>query len=207
MKYIMLNKKRGFITAKSDPRHKTVMELLPTELYDEVFPVGRLDKDTEGFLLMTNDGSLAFSLMKPENLVEKTYFFYALGSIDDEKVNQIENGVKIYDKSDFLTSRAKFIIENVCTISDIKEYLSDDDEKKSRRRSDLPAFCARLTITEGKKHQVKRMLRAVGCKVVYLKRESIAGVTLDPHLKEGEHRYLTDEEVSILKFNALKSCK
>ena len=199
MRYIMLNKPKGFLTARRDANRRAVMELLPEEDRDTYFPIGRLDKTTEGLLLVTDDGNLCFDLMNPKSLVEKTYFFYALGDIDDEKIERIENGLKIFPNSDFVTSRATFKLLGKAAISDIIDLLDYEDVKLARRKKDLPVFYATLTITEGKKHQVKRMMLAVGCRVLYLKRLAIAGVRLDDKLKSGEYRELTEGELESLK--------
>ncbi|MBR5242576.1 MAG: pseudouridine synthase [Clostridia bacterium] len=195
----MLNKPKGYVTARQDANRPAVMELFSEEERSVLFPVGRLDRNTEGLLLVTDDGGLCFDLMSPKSLVEKTYFFYAVGKIDEEKIEKIENGLKIYPNLDFVTSKASFKLLGETVISNITELLDYEDLKLARRRETLPVFYATLTITEGKKHQVKRMMRAVGCRVLYLKRIAIAGVGLDENLKRGEYRQLTDEEVKILK--------
>lgn len=199
MRYLMLNKPKGFVTARRDANRRAVMELFSEEDRNTLFPVGRLDKNTEGLLLVTDDGSLCFDLMSPKSLVEKTYFFYAIGSLDEEKIGRIENGLKIYPKSDFVTSRAKLCLLGETVISQIDDLLDYEDLKLARRKEDLPVFSATLTITEGKKHQVKRMMLAVGCRVLYLKRMRIASLSLDEGLKSGEYRPLTEEELESLK--------
>lgn len=200
MKYFMLNKPKGCITARCDARHSVVMELFPQELADEVFPVGRLDRDTEGFLLVTDDGNLCFKLMSPSSGVEKRYFLWATGDVTEEKLHALENGVSITDKGDVISSPAKVRLISRDTLYNIRHLLSGKDAKMNGRRSEIPTFCMELAITEGKKHQVKRMLKAVGCKVVYLKRIAIAGVELDSELPLGNYRALTEEEVMTLRF-------
>ena len=195
----MLNKPKGYVTARCDANRPAVMELFSDEERSTLFPVGRLDKNTEGLLLVTDDGGLCFDLMSPKNLVKKTYFFYAVGSIDEEKIEKIENGLKIFLNVDFVTSRASFKLLGETVISEISELLDYEDLKLARRKEYLPVFSATLTITEGKKHQIKRMMRAVGCRVLYLKRIAIAGVELDENLKSGEYRMLTDKEIATLK--------
>ena len=199
MRYLMLNKPKGYVTARADANHRVVMELFGEEDRNSLFPVGRLDKNTEGLLLITDDGALCYDLMSPSSLVEKTYFFYALGGIDDEKIEKIENGLRIYPNLDFVTSRASFKLLGETVISNITELLDYEDLKLARRRADTPIFSATLTITEGKKHQVKRMLRAIGCRVLYLKRMRIASLSLDEGLKSGAYRPLTEEELESLK--------
>ena len=208
VRYLMLNKPKGYVTARRDENKKAIMDLFSDGDRDILFPVGRLDKNTEGLLLITDDGELCFNLMCPEALVEKTYFFYALGSVNTEEVEKIENGVKIYPGVDFITSRASFNLLGSTVLSEIYDLLDYEDKKLARRKGDLPIFCATLTITEGKKHQVKRMMRAVGCRVLYLKRLSIGGVRLDEDLPPGGYRELTDTELQMLRNVAFsRNCK
>ena len=208
MRYLMLNKPKGYVTARWDANRKAVMELFSEQDRSSLFPVGRLDKNTEGLLLVTDDGNLCFDLMSPKSLVEKTYFFYAVGEIDAGKIEKIENGLKIYPNSDFVTSRAKFRLLGETVISEIADLLDYEDLKLARRKESLPVFFATLKITEGKKHQVKRMMRAVGCRVLYLKRIAIDEVRLDKDLKAGEYRPLTECEIEALKSSAnARKCK
>lgn len=199
MLYFMLNKPKGCITARCDPRHSVVMELFPEKLRDAVFPVGRLDKDTEGFLIVTDDGQLCFKLMSPESGVEKKYLLWATGDLTDEKISALQAGVKITDKGDIVSAPAKVRLIKRDVLYSIKDLLVGKDAKLNGRRSEIPVVCAELTITEGKKHQVKRMLKSVGCKVVYLKRIAIAGVELDENLPLGEYRPLIEKELEALK--------
>ena len=193
--YYMFNKPRGCITARRDPRNATVMDYFPEEKRDILFPVGRLDKDTEGFILITDDGRLCFDLMNPDNLVPKTYFFWAQGVLTDEKILEVESGVNIYKNNSFHTSPAKITVDKAGKLREIKNFLIGDDIKLSNRRGDIPVVSGYITITEGKKHQVKRMLRYAGCRVVYLKRVSIGDVHLDDSLGSGEYRKMTEDEI------------
>ena len=199
MQYFMLNKPKGCITASRDERHSVVMELFDASMRDTVFPVGRLDRDTEGFLLVTDDGELCFRLMSPKSGVEKTYFLWAVGDVDDNEIAALERGVRITDKGDIISAPAKVKLIGRDVLYNIRHLLVGKDAKMNGRRSEIPVVCLEVTITEGKKHQVKRMMRAVGCKVVYLKRLSIAGVKLDENLPLGEYRSLTEEELKMLK--------
>ena len=201
MEYYIFNKPRGCITARRDERHKTVMDYFPEEMRDRVFPIGRLDKDTEGLLIFTDDGQLFFDLMQPTKKVSKTYFFWAKGTITDEKVTELEAGAAIYPDKSILTSPARLQILETRTLADIKHLLTEEDEKLTRRKGETPVFSGLLTITEGKKHQVKRMIKYAGSKVVYLKRVAIGELTLDENLKIGEYRALTVEELAKLKRN------
>ena len=195
----MFHKPRGCITARRDARHATVMDYFPEDKRGELFPVGRLDKDTEGFLLVTNDGSLAYNLMMPEREVPKTYFFWAQGVLTEEKAARLEDGVSIYKDAEKITAPAKIRILETSTLRGIKDLLTGDDTKVSNRRGDLPVTAGLITITEGKKHQVKRMIRYAGCRVVYLKRLKIGELCLDESLPQGDYRELTTEELEIIK--------
>ena len=197
--YYMFHKPRGCITARRDARHATVMDYFPEDKRDELFPVGRLDKDTEGFLLVTNDGNLAFNLMMPEREVPKTYFFWAQGILSEENVSRLEGGVSIYKDTERITAPARIEILETSTLRGIKDLLTGDDTKVSNRRGDLPVTSGLITITEGKKHQVKRMIRYAGCRVVYLKRLKIGTLSLDESLPKGKYRELTPEELENIK--------
>ena len=196
--YYMFHKPRGCISARRDPRHKTVMDYFPEEKRDILFPIGRLDRDTEGLLIITDDGRLCFDLLMPEKQVEKSYFFWALGSLSDEERKEIETGVSIYKSKEFVTAPAKIKIESAATVGEIESLLSEDDKKKFRKRKNVPTFCGVITITEGKKHQVKRMLGYAGCRVIYLKRLSVGKLYLDEKLDTGSYRELSKEEIALL---------
>lgn len=172
--YYMLNKPAGYVTATRDNIFPTVMDLIKGKKKDDLFPVGRLDKDTEGFLMITNDGNLAHTLLSPKNHVEKTYYAKIDGRVTDEDVLKFNVGVDIGEDKLTLPSNLQII--------------------KSGEISEVE-----LTIGEGKFHQVKRMFQAVNKQVVYLKRISMGSVTLDNKLMPGEYRPFTIEELSMLK--------
>ena len=197
--YYMFNKPLGCITARYDPRHKTVMDYFPEEKRDCLFPVGRLDLDTVGFLLVTDDGELCYRLLRPEHHVPKTYYFKAIGTLGEEQISLIEGGIKIYKNSDLLTAPSKITKLSDLTYKDLAEYLSEKERRMIERRAFIPATEGLITITEGKKRQVRRMLRHVGCKIVYLKRVKMGDLELDATLKEGEYRPLTEKEIELLK--------
>ena len=181
--YYLLNKPAGCVSATEDRNDRTVMEYVPSDRKG-IFPVGRLDKDTEGLLLITDDGMLAHELLAPGKHVDKTYFVRVEGKLTVEKIEKLENGVDIGEKK--LTMPAKVEIE---------------PEPGRVRRENLPEVYTELhlTIHEGKFHQVKRMMEAVGTPVIYLKRISMGPLTLPDDLKKGECRSLTDEELRKLK--------
>lgn len=169
-RYYMLNKPAGVVSATRDNTADTVVELMSSRDRNGVFPVGRLDKDTEGLLILTNDGELAHRLLTPKRHVDKTYFVSLEHSLSEDDVLKLEQGVDIGDERPTLPAKVEMI-----------------DEKSIY-----------LTIHEGKFHQIKRMLRAVGNGVTALKRMSFAGLYLDGSLKPGEYRELTDQEVAAL---------
>lgn len=173
--YFMLNKPAGCVSATTDAKHKTVLDYIDTKMRKDLFPVGRLDIDTEGLLLITNDGSLAHNLLAPGKHVPKTYFAKIAGRVTEEDVIQFERGVDIGEEHLTLPAKLKILTVSPENISEIE-----------------------LTITEGKFHQVKRMFEAVGKKVIYLKRISMGSLQLDENLKPGEYRKLTERELKNL---------
>lgn len=173
--YLLMNKPPGVISATEDAVDETVIDLLDLEdVIFKPFPVGRLDKDTEGLLLLTNDGQLAHRLLSPKRNVPKTYFAVIEGEVTASDVLKFQEGVILDDG--YQTKPGKLVILKAGQLSDIE-----------------------LTITEGKFHQVKRMFQAVGKRVIYLKRISMGPLTLDEDLALGEYRELTEEEVNLLQ--------
>lgn len=197
--YYMFNKPRGCITARRDSRSKTVMDYFPENKREVLFPVGRLDKDTEGLLIVTDDGALCYNLLSPDMKVEKTYYFCAIGILSEEDRQSLCLGVTPYTNKSLVTAPAKISVESVCTLRDVKGLLSGKDIALANKKGTTPVTVGKITITEGKKHQVKRMLSSVGCRVVYLKRLSISGLFLDGMLPLGEYRPLTENEINFLK--------
>ena len=170
--YIMLNKPKGYISATFDKFDPIVLDLIdPSYLGFEPFPVGRLDKDTEGLLVLTNDGKLSHRVLSPKKHVPKTYYAKIEGIVTEEDVKAFEEGVTFLDDG-YKTMPAQLNI------------------LKSGEESEIE-----ITIHEGKFHQVKRMFESVGKKVVYLKRLSMGNLKLDESLALGEYRELTIEEI------------
>ncbi len=196
--YYMFHKPAGCITARKDADNITVFDFFHEDNINGIFHVGRLDKDTEGLLLFTNDGDFDHQLMCPERHVEKKYFFWALGSLDEEDRKRLENGISI-GEGEALTKPAKIEVikygkyEELEKETDIGKFYNIESKHYNQ-----PIVCGYLTISEGRKHQVKRMLKSVGCYVVYLKRISIGELTLDETLEKGHYRMLTEEEVQKL---------
>ena len=173
MVYIMLNKPDGVISAINDPKQETVIDLITDQIRRDLFPVGRLDKDTEGLLLLTNDGELAHRILSPKHHVDKTYYAKLDGEVTDEMIDQFKEGLEINDEEPFKALPAV-----------LKPDLHNS---------------AVITIQEGKYHQIKRMFKMVGREVLYLKRLSMGPLKLDENLKPGEYRSLTEEEIKALK--------
>ena len=171
--YVMLNKPEGYVSATEDTRLPYVTELLPEELRRrELFPVGRLDKDTVGLMILTNNGPLAHSLLSPKHHVQKEYFFTAAEPLPE--------------------GAEKFFLEGV-TLADGYECKSAVLTLEEGRAS------GRIILTEGKYHQIKRMIASLGNKVTSLERIRFSDITLDGSLERGEWRYLTDGEIAILE--------
>lgn len=173
--YIMLNKPDGYISATYDKYDPIVLDLIDQSyLVFEPFPVGRLDKDTEGLLVLTNDGQLAHRVLSPKKHVPKTYYAKIQGKVTEEDILAFEKGVILDDGYETMPSQLKIL--------------------KSDDMSEIE-----LTIHEGKFHQVKRMFESVSKKVVYLKRLSMGKLKLDESLGLGEYRELTEEEVKLIE--------
>ena len=185
--YYMLNKPAGVVTAVVDPHQKTVIDLITGQSRKDLFPVGRLDKDTEGLLLITNDGPLCQKLLSPKHHVDKVYYARTSGEMKPECVDKFREGLDIGDEK--LTQPAELKILSVKPV----ECTAEDAEASGYESEIL------LTLTEGRYHQVKRMCEVVGCTVIYLKRLSMGSLKLDENLAAGEYRKLTEEEVEMLR--------
>lgn len=169
--YLMLHKPAGVVSATEDNREKTVLDLVrPEDRKNSLFPVGRLDKDTEGLLLLTDDGELAHRLLSPKKHVDKTYYAKIDGQVTEEHVKQFREGLDIGDEKKTLPAVLTILLSG--PVSEIE-----------------------VTIHEGRFHQIKRMFEAVGCKVTYLKRLSMGSLVLDETLPPEEYRPLTEAEL------------
>lgn len=178
-RYYILNKPAGYVCANHDNLHKTVFELLKGENLKGLFTVGRLDIDTEGLLIITDDGALSHELLSPSKHVAKTYYADILGIADESHITAFHKGIDIGD--DDLTEPALLRILNTDQINNTSEI--------------------ELTITEGRFHQVKRMFHALGMEVTYLKRISMGALKLDSEIPLGSFRRLTSEEIEMIKYN------
>ncbi len=174
--YYMLNKPAGIISASDDDRESTVVDLIGEPKRRDLFPVGRLDRDTEGLLLITNDGALAHRLLSPKHHVDKVYYARVSGILEDSDIELFRDGLVLTDGLECLPAELKVL------------SVSEDDYTSE----------AEITIREGKFHQVKRMFSSIGAEVVYLKRLSMGPLVLDPGLEPGAYRRLTEEEMSSL---------
>lgn len=173
MVYIMLNKPQNVVSATEDKDHKTVLDLLPEELRrKEVFPVGRLDKDTTGLILLTNDGSFCHAIISPKRNIDKVYEVYVEGSIDNMDIASFRDGIELRDGTRCLPAS-----------------LSVDKNDSSH---------AKVVISEGKYHQVKRMFASRGKPVTHLKRLSIGRLQLDESLEHGKWREISSHEIKLI---------
>jgi 16S rRNA pseudouridine516 synthase len=171
--YVMLNKPEGYVSATDDKSLPYVTELLPEELRRrELFPVGRLDRDTVGLMILTNNGVLAHSLLSPKHHVEKEYYFTAAEPLDADAEREFKEGITLADGYECKSA-------GLVLLEDRRE--------------------GRITLTEGKYHQIKRMIASRSNRVTSLERISFGSIRLDPSLSRGEWRYLTDEEIAILE--------
>ena len=176
--YLMMNKPTGVVSATKDRGGRTVVDLVdPVPGHPDLFPVGRLDKDTEGLLIITNNGDMAHRLLSPKHHIDKTYYVVAKGCIDNKYIDEFKNGL-VVDK-DFTAMPAKL---------EILQYNNQDD-----------TTFLNITIQEGKFHQIKRMFKAAGSEVLYLKRLSMGQLQLDETLEAGKFRPLTGSEIDLLK--------
>lgn len=181
--YYLLNKPAGYVSTTKDNTAPTVLSLIESSRKD-LFPVGRLDKDTEGLLLITNDGALSHRLLSPKSHVDKTYYAIIEGIVDNNDIAVFKQGVSIGDADLNIAMPARLSVLETAPDKNIS-YIN-------------------VTIQEGKFHQVKRMFRAVGKRVIYLKRTGFGCLTLPEDLALGGYRRLTEEEIDGLRFSNLK---
>lgn len=220
--YYMFNKPAGCVSATTDNTCKTVIDYLKNEQVSGLFPVGRLDKDTEGLLIITNDGELAHKLLSPKKHVAKKYYARIKGNLPTNVEKRFEDGLDIGDEKKTLPARIE-VLQNAKTTESTDKLTGKTDNMTGKTdnmtgntdnitdvvtsdRSDAlpdegPALFdseVYVVITEGRYHQVKRMFKAVGCEVTYLERKSMGGLELDDTLRRGEYRKLTAEEINTL---------
>lgn len=173
--YIMLNKPKGVVSATNDPKQKTVIDLVPEEMKRKnLFPAGRLDMTTTGFVLITNDGDFAHRILSPKNHIEKTYEARLAETVTDEMLKEVADGISLKDGTKCLPAKLKVLEDGDSPLVEIK-------------------------ICEGKYHQIKRMFAAAGNGVVELKRTRMGNLNLDPNLEEGKCRVITEKELELIQ--------
>ncbi len=214
--YYMLNKPQGVITATEDAHQETVLDLIVDKSRRDLFPVGRLDKDTEGLLLITNDGDLAHRLLHPKKHVDKTYYALVQNTIGEEEIRNFAKGLDIGDPKPTLPAKLEVLrtfrlegdsyFENF-DLADLTEELYDPrvdgnvniNVRKADSQDLTPEISEiKVVLHEGRFHQVKRMFEAVGSKVLYLKRLNMGSLVLDEFLLPGEYRPLTEKEIEAI---------
>ena len=186
--YYMFNKPFGCVTAHRDDRFPVVMDYFHSLENDRLSPVGRLDRETEGLLMITDDGVWNQKMTNPAFHVPKTYEFAALGTLNEENLQRLSEGVLLIG-SDRPTTGASVTVTGTSLLSKVMPHLHPDmQEKLKYNLPDHPVVFGTITISEGRKRQIRRMLKVVGCCVIRLKRISMGELLLDPELKPGEYK-------------------
>lgn len=184
--YYMFNKPFGCVTARRDDRFPTVMDYFAELNNEKLSPVGRLDRETEGLLFITDNGKWNQMMTHPQNQKEKVYEFIVMGTLNKEKLTRLERGVLLKGSS-IPTVPCKITVTGTSTLSEAWSLLHPEVQEASRHnRPDHPVTFGTITITEGRKRQIRRMLKTVRCLVISLKRISIDGIVLDDSLRPGE---------------------
>ena len=191
--YYMFNKPFGCVTARRDSRYPTVMEYFRKCNNENLSPVGRLDRQTEGLLLITDDGKWNQLMTRPEHRKEKIYEFTALGELDSQKIQRLENGILLKGSS-MPTAPCRIQVTDTAILSETLPSLHlEIQEATKHNRPAHPVVMGRITVTEGRKRQIRRMMKAAGCCVLKLKRISIDGILLDESLLPGEWKEFTPD--------------
>lgn len=184
--YYMFYKPFGYVTAKRDERYPVVMEYFKELENEKLNPVGRLDRETEGLLLITDDGKWNQEMTHPKFQKEKKYEFIVLGDLTEEKVKQLEQGVLLIGEG-VPTAQATIVIEKKSVLAETLPLLHPEIQEKSKHnRPEHPVTYGTIVISEGRKRQIRRMMKAVGCCVLFLKRISMGDIVLEESLKAGE---------------------
>lgn len=193
--YYMFHKPFGCVTAARDDRYPVVMDYFKELNNPDLSPVGRLDLETEGLLIVTDDGQWNQKMIHPSYKKEKKYEFIAMGTLNEEKIAKLETGILLQGAKS-LTSPAKIEVTGCSTLAETLPHMHPViQEKFQYNRPEHPIVLGTIVITEGKKRQIRRMLKAVGCCVIGLKRLSIAHICLDESLEPGQWRELRSEEI------------
>lgn len=191
--YYMFHKPFGCITARRDDRHPVVMDWFRDLNNENLSPVGRLDRETEGLLLITDDGVWNRRMTRPEFHVEKTYEFTVMGDLNEEKLAHLEHGV-LLNGSDELTAPAKLTVTGHSSLGEALPLLHPEIQEKTRHNPvDRPVTFGTITITEGRNRQIRRMMKEVRCLVLRLKRISMGPFELDPGLLPGQWKEIESE--------------
>ena len=193
MRYYMFNKPRGVVTAVTDPMFGTVMDCFPKDLSTGLHPVGRLDIDTEGLLVITDDGELTFRLTRPEFGFVKRYFFMAFGSLSAAGAEKIEHGGTLFGSGKPAKPAHLEQLEHR-TVAACSSFIPPERFEHCMKNPSGAVSTGVIAVTEGQKHEVKLLLRGAGCSVFYLKRLSVGEITLDESLSPGEYREFTPAE-------------
>lgn len=193
----MFNKPSGYLTAKSDANRPTVMEFFPPELAGKIHPVGRLDRDTEGLLLFTDDGRIDPVLLHPSRHVEKKYFFRCFGEVSEEGKRKAEQGIELFGNG-FAAAPCGIDIIRRTSVEEVSTLLPEYKKGKYLRNPSGAVTEGTVTVTEGKKHEVKLILKSIGCHVFYLKRIEFASLKLDETLSPGQYRELFQYELDMI---------
>lgn len=196
--YYMFNKPSGCVTARKDPRHKTVLDYFDNKEKENLLPAGRLDLDTEGLLILTDNGKFIHELMHPDKKKSKTYEFWAIGTLNDDNIADLESGITFENGRSTSPCQIEVIKKGLYSFykNEIPQFTIK--KKKISIHNDMNVFYGQIKIYEGQKHQVKRMLKAGGCYIIYLKRTSISSLELDKNLRPGEYRFLSPLELELL---------
>ena len=195
--YYMMNKPWGIITATEDRRQKTVMDLLGDDRRKDLFPVGRLDKDTVGLLILTNDGQLSHRLLSPKKHIDKEYYARIAGKITEKEIAAFKKGIYIEENFTALPAELELISYRQEAVESDFACLKKSGAPQTGLQDGVSEI--RVTVREGKFHQIKKMFHACGKEVIYLKRIRMGHLTLDENLKEGEYRRLEEKELSLLQ--------
>lgn len=199
--YYMLHKPAGIITASRDKNAKTVVDLIETRKRRDLFPIGRLDKDTEGLLIITNDGALSHRLLSPNSHVQKTYVAFVSGELPSDVETHFKNGIDIGDEKLTLPAGLREIASVDALVEEFRDQFIVDsisDHLESFNSFIKECRIYEVVLTEGRYHEIKRMFEALGGNVEYLKRYSMGPITLDSELAPGEYRKLDKEEMKNL---------
>lgn len=199
--YFLFNKPTGCVTANCDPSHKTVMDYFSGLNISGLHAVGRLDKDTSGLLIITNDGAFNQRLMHPSHHVAKTYEFNALGNLDTSKLNEVSSGI-LLTGSDKPTKACDIEVLSVTTLIELVSTLGPNSisnyNQIKNNRPDTPVTHGKIILTEGRNHQVKRLVKFAGGYVITLKRTMIGNLAIPADLAPGMFKELSPSELELL---------